>query len=436
MDSGTGAARGGAPRSGGADGGRGWSRRRFVGAIGTLGGATAASALAGCAGDGDGGDGSAASRETPQAAPPGQPSSSGPSSSAAPATTPGSTPGASGPRPLYLGTYTSAEGGGKGVGVASYDPASGRITGGGTITGVPDPSYLAVHPDGRTLYAVNERDRGAVTAVRLADRTVLGSRATGGAHTCHVSVHPSGRWLLSADYGSGSVTVHPIAASGALGERTDHVTHRRPAPRSGQRGPHAHQFVTAPDGGHVIAVDFGTDTVYSYRLDGKAGTLTEVAQAHTRAGAGPRHLVFHPGGRYAYMANEADDTLAVCAYDASSGRLTIGRPRSTGAKADVNYPAQPALTPDGRFAFLANRGDNSLARYAVEQDGARLRLLGTVPVEGDFPRQIALSPDGGLLFAANQRSGTVSVFRVDAGGELRLAGEPFASPVAVCALPL
>ncbi|MEH0448909.1 lactonase family protein [Streptomyces sp. B21-102] len=428
MGGGTGAARGGSPRSGETDGGRGWSRRRFVGA---LGGAAAASALAGCAGEGDGGADPASAREVPQAAPPGQSSST-----AAPATTPGSTPDASGPRPLYLGTYTSAEGGGKGIGVASYDPASGRITGGGTITGVPDPSYLAVHPDGRTLYAVNERERGAVTAVRLADRTVLGGRATGGAHTCHVSVHPSGRWLLSADYGSGSVAVHPIAASGALGERTDSVTHRRPAPRSGQQGPHAHQFVTAPDGGHVISVDFGTDTVYSYRLDEKAGTLTEVAQAHTRAGAGPRHLAFHPGGRYAYLANEADDTLAVCAYDASSGRLTIGRPQSTGAKADANYPAQPALTPDGRFVFLANRGDNSLARYAVEQDGARLRLLGTVPVEGDFPRQIALSPDGGLLFAANQRSGTVSVFRVDAGGGLRLAGEPFASPVAVCALPL
>ncbi|MDR6978090.1 6-phosphogluconolactonase (cycloisomerase 2 family) [Streptomyces sp. 3330] len=401
-----------------------WSRRRFVGVVG---GAAAASALAGCGSDDDG---PAKAQDSPQAAPPGRTS---PSASAAPE----SSRGSAGPRPLYLGTYTSAEDGGKGIGVASYDPSSGGITGGDTITGVQDPSYLAVHPDGATLYAVNEREPGAVTAVRLSDGKVLGSRPTGGAHTCHVSVHPGGRWLLSADYGSGSVAVHPIAASGALGERTDRVTHSRPAPRSGQQGPHAHQFLTAPDGGHVLAVDFGTDTVYSYRLDERAGTLTEVAQAHTRAGAGPRHLTFHPGGRYAYLADEADDTVAVCAYEPSSGRLTIGRPQSTGAKADTNYPAQLAVTPDGAYAFLANRGDNTLARYAVEADGARLRLLGTVPVEGDFPRQIALSPDGGLLFAANQRSGTVSVFRVDgADGGLRLAGEPFASPVAVCALPL
>ncbi|MFC4507580.1 MULTISPECIES: lactonase family protein [Streptomyces] len=405
--------------TGGTDSAGGWSRRRFVG---VLGGAAAASALAGC------GSGSPDAREDVQeAAPPPQAS---PSASARTGES------ASGPRPLYVGTYTSAEGGGKGITVASYDPSSGRITRRGTITGVPDPSYLAVHPDGKTLYAVNEREQGAVTAVRLSDRKVLGSRATGGSATCQLSVHPGGRWLLSADYGSGSVAVHPIGASGALGERTDMVTHRSPAPGPGQQGPHAHQFVTAPDGGHVLAVDLGTDTVYSYRLDEKAGTLAEVAQAHTRAGAGPRHLTFHPGGRYAYLADEADDTVTVCAYDAATGGLTIGTPQSTGAKADPNYPAQVAVTPDGAYAFLANRGDNTLARYAVEADGARLRLLGTVPVEGDFPRQIGLSPDGGLLFAANQRSGTVSVFRVDgASGELRLAGEPFASPVAVCALP-
>ncbi|MFF5532618.1 lactonase family protein [Streptomyces cinerochromogenes] len=345
--------------------------------------------------------------------------------------------GPSGPRPLYVGTYTSVDGGGTGIGLASYDPGSGRIIGAGTLSGVPDPSYLAVHPDGRTLYAVDERQDGGVTAVRLADRRVLGTRSTGGAGPCHLSVHPSGRWLLSANYGSGSVAVHPVDATGALGERTDLVTHGSPPPGPGQQGPHAHQILTSPDGGHVLAVDLGTDTVYTYRLDQAKGTLTEVAQAHTRPGAGPRHLTFHPGGRYAYLANEVDDTVAVCGYDPGSGRLTIGEPQPTGSQGGTNYPAQILVTADGRYAFLANRGHNSLARYAVEAGGARLRLLGTVPVGGDFPRQIAFAPDGRLLFAANQRSGTVTVFRVDPGsGELRPTGEPFASPVAVCALPL
>ncbi|KJK40782.1 6-phosphogluconolactonase [Streptomyces variegatus] len=343
----------------------------------------------------------------------------------------------SGPRPLFLGTYTSVEGGGKGIGLATYDAATGRITGTGTITGVGDPSYLAIHPDRRTLYAVDERDDGAVTAVRLADRKVLGSRSTGGAAPCHLSVHPGGRWLLSANYGAGSVAVHPIDASGALGERTGLVRHTSPPPGPGQEGPHAHQFVTSPDGGHVLAVDLGTDTVYTYRLDEKAGTLTEAARARTRPGAGPRHLTFHPGGRYAYLANEVDNTVAVCAYDKASGRLTIGEAQSTGTGPGTSYPAQILVTANGRYAYLANRGHNSLTRYAVEADGARLRLLGTVPVGGDFPRQIAFSPQGTLLFAANQKSSTVTAFHVDeANGELRRAGEAFPSPVAVCALPL
>ncbi|WP_225097543.1 lactonase family protein [Streptomyces sp. CoH27] len=379
-----------------------WSRRRFVGAVA----------------------GTAAVVAVPAPAPaPGEPAPDGP-----PTRT----------RPLYVGTYTSVDGGGAGLGLAAYDPVTGRISGSGTLTGVPDPSYLAVHPDRRTLYAVDERDDGGVTAVRLADRRILGTRSTGGAGPCHLSVHPSGRWLLSANYGSGSVAVHPIDASGALGERTDLVTHSSPAPGPGQQGPHAHQFVTSPDGGHVLAVDLGTDTVYTYRLDPAQGTLTEVAQAHTRPGAGPRHLAFHPDGRYAYLANEVDDTAAVCAYDPGSGRLTIGAPQSTGSDGGTaNHPAQFVVTANGRYAFLANRGHNSLARYAVEAGGSGLRLLGTVPVGGDFPRQIALSPDGALLFAANQRSGTVTVFHVDSStGELGPAGEPFASPVAVCALPL
>ncbi|MEV4332984.1 lactonase family protein [Streptomyces sp. NPDC049597] len=336
-------------------------------------------------------------------------------------------------RPLYLGTYTSVDGGGRGIGVARYDETTGRITGAGVIEGVGDPSYLAVHPSGRTLYAVNEREAGAVTAVRLADggdHRVLGSRSTGGAAPAHLSVHPTGRWLLSANFGSGSVAVHPIDVSGALGERTDLVRHTGTSP-------HAHQIITTPDRGHVLAVDLGNDAVYTYRLDTRAGTLTEVSRAAVRPGAGPRHLTFHPSGRYAYLANELDDTVVVCAYDPATGTLRPGEPQSTGTGPGTSYPAQLVVTDDGAYAYHANRGPNTLTRYAVEAGGSRLRLLDTVPVGGDFPRQIALSPSGALLFAANQRSGTVTVFHVNPRtGELRAAGEAFEFPVAVCALPL
>ncbi|MGW3508991.1 lactonase family protein [Streptomyces sp. NPDC000994] len=415
MDSGARASRQGSPLLGRRrEPGGGWNRRQFVGA---LTGAVAVLAVPAPA--------------TPRA---GSAPGSAPEAAAS-----GRQPAArrSGPRPLYLGTYTSVPGGGKGIGLAVYDPVSGAVGGRGAVAGVADPSYLAVHPDGRTLYAVDERQNGEVTAVRLADRKVLGTRSTGGSGPCHLSVHPSGRWLLSANYGSGSVAVHPISASGALGERADLVTHTSPRPGPGQQGPHAHQVITSPDGGHVLAVDLGTDTVYTYRLNTRTGRLTEVSQAHTRPGAGPRQLTFHPGGRYAYLANEVDDTLAVCTYDRPTGRLTIGATESTGGGPGKNYPSQVLVTADGRFAYLANRGHNTLARYAVVASGARLKLLGTTPVAGDFPRQIAFSPDGALLFAANQKSSTVSVFHVDrANGALRLAGTPFPSPVAVCALPL
>ncbi|MGW6653120.1 lactonase family protein [Streptomyces rubiginosohelvolus] len=342
-------------------------------------------------------------------------------------------------RPLLLGTYTSDAGGGTGIGTAAYDTATGAITPGPVITGVDNPSYLALHPSGSTVYAVAEQEAGAVTAVgRATDGAyeVLGSRSTGGSGTTHLSVHPSGRWLLSANYGSGSVAVHPIAGDGSLGERTDLVTHSSPPPGPGQGGPHAHQIVTDPDGGHVLAVDLGTDTVYTYALDESPGTLTEVSRAALAPGSGPRHLAFHPGGRFAYLACELDNTLVVCAYDPATGALTPGRGQSTGTGSGTSYPAQPVVTGDGAYVYLANRGPNSLTRYAVENDGAALRLLDTVPVGGDWPRQLALSPDSTLLFAANQRSSTVTVFGVGPDGSLTAVGDPFPSPVAVCVLPL
>lgn len=346
-----------------------------------------------------------------------------------------------GDRPLFLGTYTSAAGGGSGVGLGTYDTATGRITATGVVAGVADPSYLALAPSGRTLYAVDERQQGRVTAMALAPDgppTVLGTRSSGGAGPCHLSVHPSGRWLLTANYLSGSVAVHPLdRTTGAVGERTDLVTHSSPPPGPGQDGPHAHQIITAPDGRHVLAVDLGNDTVYTYRLDETAGKLTQVAYAALRPGAGPRHLTFHPSGAFAYLANEVDNTVVVCRYDRGSGRLTPGGPQSTGTGPGISYPAQILVTRGGRFAYLANRGHNSLTRYAVEAAGARLRLLDTVPVGGDFPRQIAFSPDQRWLFAANQKSGSVTVFAVDARtGALRSAGAPFATPVPVCVLPL
>ncbi|MYY03623.1 MULTISPECIES: lactonase family protein [unclassified Streptomyces] len=349
-------------------------------------------------------------------------------------------PAARGTGTLFLGTYTSTSPGGTGIGVAVYDRSAGSITARTVVTGVENPSYLALHPTGGTLYAVDEQQNGGVTAVALADDgtfEVLGTRDTGGAGPCHLSVHPGGRWLFSANYTSGSVAVHPLAADGSVAERTDLVAHGSPAPGPGQDGPHAHQIITAPDGGHVLAVDLGTDTVYTYRLDETDGTLEQLSYAALRRGAGPRHLTFHPDGRHAYLACELDNTAVVCGYDPATGTLTPGDPQSTGTGGGTSYPAQFLVTADGRFAYLANRGHNSITRYATEDGGAALRLIDTVPVGGDFPRHTAFSPDGSLLFAANQKSGTVTAFRVDAAtGALEPVGTAYDAPAAVCVLPL
>ncbi|MFF0743207.1 beta-propeller fold lactonase family protein [Streptomyces sp. NPDC004111] len=349
-------------------------------------------------------------------------------------------------RSAYLGTYTTNPGGGKGIGLASYRAGEGGLTSSGVLGGVANPSYLALSPDRRTLYAVNEQAEGAVTAVRIGDAGEpprgLGSRGTGGADPCHVSVHPGGRFLLSANYTGGSVAVHPIGRDGAPGEVADVVRHTGSGPDpERQQGPHAHMVLPDPAGRYVLAVDLGTDSVYTYRLDERKGKLRECGRAATRPGAGPRHLAFHPSGKYAYLVNELDNTLVVCGYDARTGALEPGTPQATlpsGTElSERNYPAGVIVSADGRFVYVSNRGHNSIAHFAVQRGGAELRLLWVTQSGGAYPRHIVLDPAGTLLFAANQKSGAVTTFRIDRRtGRLTSAGAPLAVPVPVCVLPL
>lgn len=333
----------------------------------------------------------------------------------------------------YLGTYTSWAGGGTGLGLAAYDPATGGLRVTGVVPDVPNPSFVI--DAGRRVYVVNEKSDGEVTALAVgADGVpkVLGSRSTGGADPCHLALHRG--FLLSANYSSGSVAVHPVLDDGALGERTDLVVHSGAGPDPDrQEGPHAHQVLPDPTGEFVLAVDLGTDSVYSYRL-GDTGRLTAVGQARLHPGAGPRHLAFHPSGKYAYIADELDSTIVVAAYD--RGVLTPGPKVSTlpaGAPTSPrNYPAEVVVSADGRFAYLSNRGHDSVAVFAVERDGAALRMVEATPVGGKFPRHITLDASGRFLLAANQNSDTVTTFAVDrATGKLRRTGTT-ASPIPVC----
>lgn len=324
-------------------------------------------------------------------------------------------------RTLYLGTY------GNGIGLARYDVASGRITSTGALEEVANPSFLIRR--GRHLYAVNEQADGGVTAIAVGpkgDLRVLNRESTGGSAPCHLALVD--RHLLSANYGTGDVAVHPVRADGSLGVRTDLVRH------AGAQ-PHAHQVLADPTGRFVLAVDLGTDSIYTYRL--KGGKLDLKSQASMKTGAGPRHMAFHPSGRYAYVANELDSTIAVCGYDVS-GRLTPRNVQTTvpDGLPTRNYPAEVAVSKDGRFVYLTNRGHNSIAVFAVEAAGARLRLLGTPSCGGDWPRHLAFDPTGRLLLVANQRSNTVATFHVDRRTGLPARAAIFDTPIPACVLPV
>jgi len=342
---------------------------------------------------------------------------------------------------VYFGTYTTWSGGGTGVGIGAYDQQTGQLRTTGVLKDVPNPSFVI--EAGRTLYAVNEQSSGTVTAISVSAAgalKVLNKQSTGGADPCHLALDPSGRHLLSANYSSGSVSVHPVKADGSLGTRTDLVQHQGSGPDpERQKGPHAHQVLPDLDGKHVLAVDLGTDSVYSYQLSA-AGKLTLAGTAKLKPGAGPRHLAFHPSGKFAYVANELDSTIVVAAYDSARGALTFGQRQTTlppGAPTTPrNHPAEVLVSGDGRFVYLSNRGHDSVAVFAVADGGARLTPVEAKPVGGKSPRHISLDRSGRFLFAANQDSSTATTFKVDrATGRLTPSGTPLKTPIPVCVVP-
>lgn len=299
----------------------------------------------------------------------------------------------------YVGSYSD-----DGLAVTDVDPATGGLTITSTAP-VPDASWLVRSPDGRFLYATNERSDGAVTAVNAATLAVINSETTEGAEPTHVSVHPDGRYLLVANYGSGSIAVLPLDSDGGIGPVADLQKHL------GQNGqPHAHQVLTDPSGNWVLAVDLGNESVYVYRLDTDTGQLHQHKKVIMIDGTGPRHLVFHPDGTHAYLACENSSQAVVFGWDAEGGALRIGEIVDT-VPPDAptpNHPAEGLVSSDGRFLYVTNRGDNSVATFAIRQDGDALALLDTTPTGGIWPRHATLDPTERWLYVSNQRSGTVT----------------------------
>jgi 6-phosphogluconolactonase len=331
---------------------------------------------------------------------------------------------------IYVGSYTSQAGGGDGI-------AFGPLDGINTVATLADASFLVRSVDGRFLYSTSEAQEGEVAAFAVqpdGGLELLNRQPTGGAHPCHLDIDPSGRFLLTANYTSGSVAVYPLEADGSLGATAYFVQRSGSGPNAErQEGPHAHQIAFDRAGAYVFDIDLGSDTVYSSTLAAD-GSLQEVDRLRIHPGAGPRHMVFHPTAGAAYVINELDSTLTVCRY--ADGKLQVAQTVST-RPADSpgeNFPAELLISSDGRFLYGSNRGDNTIAVFAIAADGLSVELVQTIGSGGDWPRHLAFSNDGTRLYAANERSDQIAVFTIE-HGRLTQAGAPTTWAKPVCILP-
>ncbi len=362
---------------------------------------------------------------------------------------------------LFIGAYTEAAMHGRAEGISVYrmDPSSGALTHVRTIADVVNPSFLAIAPSQRALYAVNETEThegqpgGGASAFMLdadaGDLTPLNTQPTHGTLPAHLTVDPSGRYLLVANYGSGNVAVYPIGEDGDLGAISDLVQNTGSGPNTArQAGPHAHMITFDPSGRFALLVDLGIDRTLVYRLNTVTGKLqahdivtdggvTEQSCGQAAPGAGPRHIAFHPTNRYAYVINELGSTIDTFAWDATRGTLvhrqTISlRPADfTGASSG----AEIVVHPSGQFLYGSVRAYNGIAIFAIDASSGQLTARGHTPTQGENPRSIALDPTGVFLLAANQDSDNVVTFRIDQSTGALTATEAIAhTPSPVCLL--
>ena len=344
---------------------------------------------------------------------------------------------------VFVGTYTNAQS--KGIYSLQFDDASGKLSAPTLAAESDSPSFLALHPNGRYVYAANEHPSGpanapgtvsafAVDGGKLKLINIVSSRGGG---PCHVAVDRTGHWLFVANYGSGSVAAFPIQANGGLGEASSFFQHTLTSVEPRQKGPHAHMVVLSPDNRFLLVADLGGDRVFVYRFDERSGklTLNDPPGGILPPGSGPRHIAFSRDGKLLYVLSELKDTVTTFRWDASKGALASTDTLSA-LPAGYNGPksgAEIAVHPTGKFLYSSNRGHDSIAMYAIAADG-KLTAQGHQPTRGKTPRNFAIDPTGKFLLAANQDSSNIAVFRIDEKtGKLTPVGDPVAvpSPVAI-----
>jgi len=350
--------------------------------------------------------------------------------------------------PILFGTGKILEGKGEGIYAYRMDPDSGTLELIETNTGITNPSYLAFDSTCKYLYAVNElksyedKPTGTVSSFAVDINTgqlkYLNKKPTGGTDPCHLIVDGTDKYVLLANFMSGSVCVLPIQADGSLNDPSDFIQHHGSSiDPNRQQGSHAHAVTLDKNNRYAYIPDLGLDETLIYRFDPDSGKLlsNEKPSVAVKPGAGPRHIVFHPNGRYAYLINELDSTIDAYQYNGDKGELQGIQTISTlpddfnghSTCADVN------VLPSGEFLYGSNRGHDSIVIYKIDPSTGQLNCIGYESTRGNTPRNFAIDPAGKFLLAANQDSDTIVTFRIDRQtGELQATGQVAEVPTPVC----
>lgn len=342
---------------------------------------------------------------------------------------------------LFIGTYTGT--GSKGIYVYQFDSRTGSLIAVSHTDSVSNPSFLAVHPSGKYLYACNENQPGAVSAFAFDRRTgrltFLNQQPTGGDHPAYVALDKTGNWLLAGNYSGGSLSAFAISKDGSLQPYSQLVQHSGSSGvnKERQEKAHVHATVFGPKSDYVYVPDLGMDKIMVYAFDGKVKSPLREATAltmPTAPGSGPRHFRFHPTGRWAYLMEELSGQVTV--YEHQAGKLVPAQ-RIAAHPATASGPFGSAdihVSPDGRYLYASNRGsENNLAIFAIDRDNGTLTPAGYQPTGGEQPRNFTIDPSGRYLLVANQRTGNLVIFKRNTlTGSLQPTGTEVSIPKPVC----
>ena len=347
---------------------------------------------------------------------------------------------------LFVGTYTEKDS--KGIYAYRFDAASNELTSLGIAAETTNPSFLAIDPSHRFLYAVNEvpnyqgASSGAVSAFAIHRETgrlsLLNEVASRGADPRYIAFDKTGKYALVANYTGGSIAIFPVQPDGKLGPSTSFVQHTGSSiNKDRQQAAHAHWIETTPDNRFVIAADLGLDKLLVYRFNEQTGALAANHPPYVKLdpGAGPRHLAFDPNGNFAYVVNELQSTVTTFSYDGSTGALQKLNTVSTLPKGFTgkNTAAEIKVHPSGKFVFASNRGHDSIAVLSIDHTTGKLTPVDNFPTQGKTPRNFEIDPTGNLLLVANQDSNNLIVFRIDPNsGRLTTTYQTLNIPAPVC----